>query len=387
MEEEKKKTEEEKGSRIRIMSINDKRKEFANRYKHMASYLLIIFISVILSLLIFRIFYYNRDISTKKNDPSIPTELTGAFHNSDELRKLYEGKLKLALGVALSPDDFKFNDASRVTNGILIDNNGNIIIPSRILNNISNKVYIRVSNEAKDIYHEGTILGVDQFTKMALINAPTLKNLNPQFAGFENVNLGDFLAVVASPFGDNESANLRIASVFTKNLNYTIIDDQSNESKVSAVLASFMVINANDGGMVIDQQGKLLGMASQHISEKLKLGNNSAVLTKGEMDKIRDRILAKEKESTIDLGVEGKLIKFEINGSEKPVFYVRTTKPKTTAQLGGILPLDMIISFDGKPITEDFIISKALMGKKVGETVTVEILRTGEIKRLIMKIY
>lgn len=78
---------------------------------------------------------------------------------------------------------------------------------------------------------------------------------------------------------------------------------------------------------------------------------------------------------------------YTVKGEVKYVFYVRSTKDKSTAKLGGILPLDMIISIEGKPITENFDMTRALKGRKVGESISLEILRTGEIKKLLMKIY
>lgn len=275
MEEDKKK-QEDISARIRIMNLNEKKREFQKRIRHLGSTLATIFISVILSLLLFRALYTDVFLANKNNGNIKFIEGEGAnpYSSPEAIKKIYDNKMHMVLAIALKPDDFRYNDSSKVTNGLLLDKDGNIIMPSRILNNISDRVYIKVSNEAKEVFHEGIVLGEDPVTKLALVKCRTLNKLNPEFTGVDSMAMGEPLFFLASPFGSNESANLRITSVFSKNLTYTIVDKNGMENKLTALIASASTVNANDGAMVLDKAGKVIGMTSKALSERMELGNS-----------------------------------------------------------------------------------------------------------------
>ncbi len=375
--------EEEKKARIRIMNKDERKKETRKILFSVFKTFGTVAVSVLMSFLIFRAVYEPTQEGEILQETDIRNQIQAV--PQDKYRSAYETKFRYFPGAALNPDDFKYNDHNLTAGAVAVDGQGNFILPARILKGYATKVYLKVTDEPADMFHEATVIGTDDVTRMAMVNCPTLISPPLDFLSQDRVSLADSNVIVASPFGMRDYINIDFSFIHMKNLIYTIKDNQGNESKVSTMVSASPVYKGNDGGLVLDSTGKPIGITSMYLTDRLGFKRYTAVIGKAEMDRIKDRITSSNRGFSMELGTEGKTMFYE--PLNKWVYYVLSVKEGSTAQKGGILPTDMIVKADGNPVTESTDINTILGGKKVGETITLDIYRKDEMKRFIMRIY
>jgi serine protease Do len=157
------------------------------------------------------------------------------------------------------------------------------------------------------------------------------------------------------------------------------------DTKVPIFLTSAPVYRGNDGGAAVTMEGRLAGMASSELTQRLGVSPYTAVIPGSELPRVVERILSRDEASAVKLGVQGDLV--EVPSLKQPGFYVLEVEEGSTAQRGGIQPTDILLTIDGQPVTRERAIDSYLKGKKAGDSLQVTLSRLNEILSLTMKIY
>lgn len=310
------------------------------------------------------------------------SELERWVYSRESFRRVYDGFTPYLTGIAASKEAFESKDYNFLTTGIIIDGDGNILAPSRILKGRTT-AYVRIVTDGVEEITEAGIIGFDDATGVGLISVPAL-------AGKEVPRTTDHRAApletmihLAMPTGDSESAGVALSGIQTVEAPYSLGTGQDQTSL--QVFSLHNPINAQtDGGAILDMDGNLIGMASLKLSRELKVYPYVAGIPTEELKAIRDRIHRGEYKS-LSFGISGTSVTND--AIEGVGYYVLEVTPRSTADRGGLRPTDIIISINNQPFEETRTIDSYLIGRRIGSEIQLKILQGNEIKTLEMRIY
>ncbi|MFB0918451.1 MAG: PDZ domain-containing protein, partial [Clostridiaceae bacterium] len=185
-------------------------------------------------------------------------------------------------------------------------------------------------------------------------------------------------------FGTRDGVNLTIGNIHSRN-SLIEMEGTANTSKIKTIFVASPVYGGNDGGICITVDGEYIGLVNEKLSSLIGHNNLSAVIPHDELKTICDKIIKKLSQTTYSLGVTGRTIYYE--PLRKNVYYILGVNEGSTAHRGGLLPTDIILKIDGKDVDPNDNIDMPLVGKKVGDPITVEILRMDKTMKMTMKVY
>lgn len=249
--------------------------------------------------------------------------------------------------------------------GVVIDKSGYIITSLTKVKNMT-RVYVKLPYIKEPI--EGTIIGKDEFTDMALVKVNIEEGLTPiEVYSGKDVKEGDFVITAGNVLCD-EFTEAAIMGVIIA-ANKKVYDEVKGEEYT--VLETNAIINDNNiGGVLCNLNGELIGFNSYTLNNKDSKLNYVLRVTS-----------AKEIVSNL-LGITDKLgiIGSAINDEKANVtgVYIENVRPNRDAAKAGILPTDIILSINDNKINTQEDIYNAIKDKKSGDTIICDLLRDGK---------
>jgi putative serine protease PepD len=215
--------------------------------------------------------------------------------------------------------------------------------------------------------YSATLVGSDASTDTAVVrvDAPSAFLHPLALADSSNVQVGDGVVAIGSPFGLEETVTTGIVSALHRQMtspnNFTIDDSIQTDAAIN---------HGNSGGPLLDMRGKVIGITSQIESDS---GGNDGVGFAVPSDTARtiaDKLIATGKVEHAYLGV-----KLEAASKGARVSELVSGKPAAKA---GMRVGDVITSFGGKKIESVDTLRFAVEAKKPGDSVSVTFLRDGK---------
>jgi S1-C subfamily serine protease len=274
--------------------------------------------------------------------------------------------------------------------GIVIDGNGTILTNYHV---IENAVKVTVSFENHKTV-EAKVIGKDPSNDLAVLKVPTEGlTLHPLTLGNSSaVQVGDPVLAIGNPFGLERTLTTGVISALQRHLT------APNGFTIDNVLQTDAPINpGNSGGPLLNEAGEVIGINSQIEtggSGDGSVGIGFAV----PIDTAKSELPQLEKGGTVrgaylgltSLTVDGSLS--TLNLPAKSGALVQSVQSGTPAEKAGIhggdveaklngepieLGGDIIVGIDGKPITSAEGLASAIESKKPGQSISVELIRSG----------
>ncbi len=225
-------------------------------------------------------------------------------------------------------------------------------------------------------------VGTDESTDLAVIKIEASGSLNPiKIGDSEKVNVGEWVLAVGNPFGYLTST-VTAGIVSAKGRSLDIIQ---NEKAIEEFIQTDAAINpGNSGGALVNLQGELIGINTAIATPTGVFAGYSFAIPSRIVRKVVDDII--ENGGNIErtsLGVGGydvndELAKeFGLQLRTNKGFYIEEVERKSAAQMGGLLPGDVIIEINGNRIDNYDDIDKAMKLNKVGDKVNITVNRSG----------
>jgi serine protease Do len=275
------------------------------------------------------------------------------------------------------PDGAKPRKATSLGSGFIIDPEGLIV---------TNNHVIADADEVNVILHDNStlkaeIVGRDSKTDLALLRVKPLKPLVAvKFGDSDEIRVGDWVLAIGNPFGLGGTVTAGIISARQRDINSGPYDD---------FLQTDAAINrGNSGGPMFNMKGEVIGINTAIYSPSGgSVGIGFAVpssLAKPVIDDIKKfgrtkrgwlgvHIQTVTEEIADNLGIKDK----ENRGA-----LVASVTPKGPAEKAGIKGGDVILSFDGKKVSEMRRLPRIVAETQVGKTVDVTVLRQGKTQNL-----
>jgi S1-C subfamily serine protease len=276
--------------------------------------------------------------------------------------------------------------------GFEIDRTGTILTNAHVVQGAS-KVTVQFADQ-KTV--DATVIGKDLSSDLALLKVvpPAGLKLDPLTLGdSSNVRVGDPTIAIGNPFGLARTLTTGVVSALQRQIT------APNGFSIDNVIQTDAPINpGNSGGPLIDSTGAVIGINSQietggsgdgSVGIGFALPSNTAKEVIPELEKGGDvahaylgisAVTIDSSLASLNLPVTaGALVQAVTPGS--PAAGAGLRAGTVAAQIdGGQIQLggDIIVSVDGRPVTTGDDLTSLIGDHKVGETVTLGILRNGK---------
>lgn len=369
---------------IRISTKEQQRRRARRRLSH---FLILLGATLLMGLISFLLLknYTDNQIQLANRNLASQTDqfsnLERLLNKRNGLRRLYLDSLPHLFEAAPSKELLLEGDGGSNTTAFLLDDRGTLVTPSRLLEK-SAEVYLKNPAQSNEAIIAGSVIGQDKASGLAILHVPALEGRKPLAMATEKPDILESLLAVAITDGDQ--ANVSLGSVHSDVAHHTIFT-APNPVKVAAFLTDITSYRGNDGAVILDLDGEIQGILSWGLTQRLKLGSNSAILPMEEILVIADRLKNNTAPVGLKLGVEGIYLK-EANLPYHG-FYIREVVQNSSAHRAKLRPTDMIISLDGVRVTETFHPDAILRDRQIGDAVKITIYRDGKLQEMVIKLY
>jgi len=256
--------------------------------------------------------------------------------------------------------------------GWVYSSDGTIVTNDHVVEGAS-KVSVRFSENGDPI--DAQVVGADPSTDIAVLKIDPSKVQGGmkalQLADSKQIEPGQPAIAIGSPFGLQGTVTSGIVSALGREI------QAPNGFTISGVIQTDAAINpGNSGGPLLDDAGRVIGINSQIATNGSD--SNSGVGFAVPIDTVKQvvpQLKANGKIARAWLGVSTS----DAAPRDGAVVQQVTGAP---AQKAGIRPGDLILTFDGHTIKTASDLSEAVIARKPGDTVKVEVQRNGRRETL-----
>ncbi len=261
--------------------------------------------------------------------------------------------------------------------GFIIDPDGYIVTNNHVVQG-ADKITVRTQDGEE---YEAKIVGRDREIDIALLKVEADKPLpHVEWGDSDKVRVGDWVLAIGNPFGLGGTVTAGIISARHRDI---------SDSPYADYLQTDASINrGNSGGPMFDLQGRVVGINTAIFSPT---GGNVGIGFAIPANQARKVVAQLREYGYAKRGYLGVTIQpidkvtAEALGLDKPEgAIVAQVSPDSPAAKGGIRPGDVIIAFNGKPVSDSNDLVRAVSDAGVGRKATVDILRNG--KRLTVSV-
>ncbi len=264
---------------------------------------------------------------------------------------------------------------------------GFVIDPAGLI--VTNNHVIEGADEIIVSFHDGSklkvveIVGRDSKTDLALLRVTPKKPLKAvKFGDSDKVRVGHWVMAIGNPFGLGGSVSVGIISATKRDINSGPYDD---------FLQTDAAINrGNSGGPLFDMNGDVIGVNTAIFSPTGgSIGIGFAIPSNTARHVLQQ--LQKWGETRRGwLGVKIQTITDEIAESlgmdRARGALIATVTPGGPADKAGLQAGDVVLSFNGQPVTTMRVLPKLVARTEIGAMVPITVLRDGKITKLTIKI-
>jgi putative serine protease PepD len=274
--------------------------------------------------------------------------------------------------------------------GVVIDKSGRILTNNHVATGAGTGAAISVTlNDGRT--YDAKIVGTDPTTDLAVLaitNPPS--DLTPISIGDSSkLTVGQPVMAVGNPLGLAGTVTTGIVSALDRPVTTSASGSQDPTGNggdpvvTNAIQTSAAINPGNSGGALVTADGQLIGINSSIASLGSSQGGQSGNIGIGfaipvnEAKSIADQLIATGKAQHAFLGVTSSDTTVTDNGSKRAAALVHAVTDGTPAAAAGLKANDAVIAIDGKPIDSSEALVATIHAHKVGDTVTMTVVRGG----------
>jgi len=266
-----------------------------------------------------------------------------------------------------TPRDFKQRSLGT---GFIIDKQGFILTNNHVVEQ-TDEIKVTLNDKRE---FDAKIIGRDPKTDLALIRIESDHPLTPLPLGdSDKLEVGDWVIAIGNPFGLGHTVTAGIVSAKYRQIGAGAYDN--------FIQTDASINPGNSGGPLLNTSGEVVGVNSAILSQS---GGSVGIGFAIPINMAKD-LLPQLKKGKVVRGWLGVMIqeitpelKDKLNLKEEKGALVGDVVAGGPADKAGIKRGDVIVSFDGKEISEANDLPFIVASTPVGKTVTVEVIRIGK---------
>jgi putative serine protease PepD len=277
--------------------------------------------------------------------------------------------------------------------GVVIDNQGHILTNNHVATGAGANATISVTlNDGRT--YDAKIVGTDPSTDLAvlLLNNPPSDLVPMSIGDSSQVVVGQPVMAIGNPLGLSGTVTTGIVSALDRpvttqasgNQGQNRLGSQQRTSDLvvtNAIQTSAAINPGNSGGALVTADGKLIGINSSIASLGASAGSQSGNIGIGfaipvnEAKSIADQLIASGTAQHAYIGVSAGDTTVTDGNSKRQAALVQSVSQGTPAAQAGLQAKDAVIAIDGKPIDSSEALVANIHEHKVGDTVTITVIR------------
>ncbi|WP_217495389.1 DegQ family serine endoprotease [Halofilum ochraceum] len=265
-------------------------------------------------------------------------------------------------------------ERSSLGSGFVISEDGYVLTNAHVVNE-ADQIIVKMDDRQE---YEAEVVGVDKPSDVALLKIDAEGLDTVELGDSEELNVGQWVLAIGSPFGLEHTATQGIVSALNRNL--------PNDTYTPFIQTDVAVNPGNSGGPLFNGEGEVIGINSQIFSRSGGyMGLSFAVPINTAMDVVEQL----KEHGRVERGYLGVNIQpidrglAESFSLDKPIgALVSETVPDSPAARAGLKAGDVILEFDGQEVAEAADLPPMVGRTPAGETVEVVVLRDGERKTI-----
>ncbi|MFO0919367.1 MAG: trypsin-like peptidase domain-containing protein [Planctomycetaceae bacterium] len=251
--------------------------------------------------------------------------------------------------------------------GIVVDEKGYIVTNYHVVADVD---LIRTTFDDGS-EHEARVIAYDREHDLALIKVETLRPMTVAPLGISSdLMLGEPVMAIGNAFGYNGTITLGIISALGRD-----VEVNETQSYKNLIQTDASINPGNSGGPLLNVDGDVIGInvairaGAQRIGFAIPIDDARRIIA---------RLMSIE---SLDQNTHGILSK-DVKSSSQRHLVVMGAQPESPAFLAGLKPGDIVTKVGETLIVDAVDLERALLGRKTGETVLVEVRRADKTESL-----
>jgi serine protease Do len=274
--------------------------------------------------------------------------------------------------------------------GFIISKDGFILTNNHVVEGAT-KIEVQFFGD-DDEYYEAKIVGRDPLTDSALlqlVEKPSRDLPVAKFGDSGQMEPGDWVVAIGNPFGLAHTVSVGVISATERS--FPVAQQRSAQ-----VLQTDAAINpGNSGGPLLNVRGEVVGVNTAIYSNSggvMGSGGNIGIGFAIPINTVRDVLpgLRTGKITRGRIGVQVRAISQDdadtLSLKDRKGALVAAVTPEGPAAAGGMRAGDVIVEFNGKPVTRNDDLPQIVAATAPGTTVPVKIVRDGSERTLNVKV-
>lgn len=254
--------------------------------------------------------------------------------------------------------------------GFIISADGFVLTNAHVVEG-ADEIIVRTSDRREFI---ATLVGADKRSDIALLKVEAKDLPAARIGSARDLLVGEWVLAIGSPFGFEHSATAGIVSAKGRSL--------PSENYVSFIQTDVAINPGNSGGPLFNLDGEVVGVNSQIYS---RTGGFMGLSFAIPIDLVMDVVDQLKTKGRVSRGWLGVLIQ-DVTRELAPTFGLTQPQGALVAQVlrdspateAGLLPGDVILSFNGKEVQTSSALPPLVGATPVGATAKLEVMRKGQ---------
>ena len=257
--------------------------------------------------------------------------------------------------------------------GVFVSPDGYVVTNSHVVGNRRADIRVTLTDNRE---FAAKVVGIDPESDLAVLRID-VKGATPlPWGDSSKLRVAEWVLAVGNPFQFNQTVTLGIVSA------------QNRHDPQLATYNDFIQTDAainpgNSGGALVNSRGELVGINTMIYSRTGGYQGIGFAVPSNLVKRILDTLV---KDGQVVRGSIGNLTYVTVTADQvrnarlgdQGGVYVQGMYKNDPAYAAGMRPRDIIIGFNGKPVSEQSQLQRLIADIKIGSTVRVEILRNGE---------
>jgi S1-C subfamily serine protease len=278
-----------------------------------------------------------------------------------------------------------FSIPSGTGSGFVWDNDGHVVTNNHVVMGAS-EARVRL-NDGRD--YAATLVGASPAHDLAVVRIQ-VKDHQPSplpIGTSSDLKVGQKVFAIGNPFGLDWSLSAGIVSALNRSL-----PSEDGRTVIEQLIQTDAAINpGNSGGPLLDSAGRLIGINTAIFSPSGAYAGVGFAIPVDTVNRVIPQLISKGKYARPALGIQAdealnQILEKRLGVKGVAVAGVERGSAAEEAGLrgvkiergGGIVPGDIILAIDGKPVDSVAKLIARLDEKKVGDTVKLTLLRDGK---------
>lgn len=259
--------------------------------------------------------------------------------------------------------------------GFIIDKDGTILTNNHVIDK-AQEITVTLSDNRQ---FTAKVIGSDAKTDVALIKIDHKDGFTPVILGdSDKIRVGDWILAIGNPFGLGGSVTAGIVSAKSR--------DIENGPYDNFIQTDASINQGSSGGPMFNLKGEVIGINTAIFSTSGgSMGIGFAVpvnLTKFVIKQLKENGKVERGWLGIKIQPNSGDIAKSVKQNAKGGVIVSSVSENSSAKKAGIEPGDIILSFEGEDIDDTKNLSRMAAETPVGQEISMEIWRDGQVKRL-----